>query len=68
MLNRRLDHQTLMVAATDDVIGRGKGCHWAGLRSLRCDRMVRKKVLRVCQAHIHDPYAPRHHFWKHYGE
>jgi hypothetical protein len=27
-----------------------------------------EKVLRVCQAHIADPYAQRYHFWKQYAE
>ncbi|MHB1634721.1 hypothetical protein [Acidiferrobacter thiooxydans] len=69
MLHRHLNHQTLTLAAIDDVIGRGKVYDWADLRSavLR-DRTVREKVFRVCQAHVHDPYAQRYHFWKHYVE
>jgi hypothetical protein len=27
-----------------------------------------EKVLRVCQAHVADPYAQRYHFWMHYAE
>jgi len=27
-----------------------------------------EKVLRVCDAHIADPYAQRYHFWKYYAE
>jgi hypothetical protein len=29
---------------------------------------VRAKVLRVCNAYRSDPYAQRHHFWRHYAE
>jgi hypothetical protein len=25
-------------------------------------------VLRICRAHIADPYAQRYHFWKYYAE
>jgi hypothetical protein len=25
-------------------------------------------VLRVCNAHVNDPYAQRYHFWKQYAE
>lgn len=69
MEHRHLNHQNLTLAAIDDIIGRGKRQDWAALRTaLLADAMVREKVLRVCQAHIHDPYAQRYHFWKHYAE
>lgn len=32
------------------------------------NRSVLEKVLRVCQAHVEDPYAQRYHFWKRYAE
>jgi energy-converting hydrogenase A subunit M len=69
MLHRHLDHQDLTLAAIDDVIGRGKRQDWAELRraALR-DREILMKVLRVCRAHVEDPYAQRYHFWKHYAE
>jgi hypothetical protein len=69
MIHRHLNHQNLTLAAIDDVIGRGKRQDWADLRraALR-DRVVLEKVLRVCQAHVDDPYAQRYHFWKHYAE
>ncbi len=69
MLHRHLNHQNLTLAAIDDVIGRGQRHDWAELRqaALR-DRGVLEKVLRVCQAHVADPYAQRYHFWKHYAE
>ncbi len=69
MLHRHLNHQNLTLVAIDDVIGRGQRQDWAELRraALR-DRGVLEKVLRVCQAHVADPYAQRYHFWKHYAE
>ena len=57
------------LAAIDDIIARGKRQDWAALRTaLLTDPAVQDKVLRVCQAHIADPYAQRYHFWKHYAE
>jgi hypothetical protein len=69
MLHRHVNHQQFTLTAIDDVIDRGKRHDWAELRhaALR-DRSVLEKVLRVCQAHIADPYAQRYHFWKHYAE
>ena len=32
------------------------------------DRSILEKILRVCQAHMADPYAQRYHFWKAYAE
>jgi len=61
--------QQFTLAAIDDVIGRGKRRDWAELRRVALnDRAVMEKVLRVCQAHITDPYAQRYHFWKQYAE
>lgn len=69
MQHRHLNHQTLTLAAIDDVIGRGKRKDWAELRTAVLeDRLILEKVLRVCKAHIADPYAQRYHFWKHYAE
>lgn len=69
MFHRHLNHQNFTLAAIDDVIGRGKREDWAALRraALR-DRPILEKVLRVCQAHVQDPYAQRYHFWKQYAE
>jgi hypothetical protein len=69
MLHRHLNHQQYSLAAIDDVIARGKRQDWADLRkaALR-DASVLQKVLRVCRAHVSDPYAQRYHFWKHYAE
>jgi hypothetical protein len=69
MLHRHLTHQQFTLAAIDDVIARGKRRDWAELRrAVLQDRAVLEKVLRVCQAHIADPYAQRYHFWKYYAE
>jgi hypothetical protein len=69
MLHRHLNHQDLTLAAIDDVIGRGKRQDWVDLRrAVLRDRIILEKVLRVCKAHVHDPYAQRYHFWKHYAE
>jgi hypothetical protein len=67
--HRHLNHQDFTLAAIDDTIARGKRRDWAALRTaLLTEPGVREKVLRVCQAHIADPYAQRYHFWKHYAE
>ena len=69
MLHRHLTHQQFTLAAIDDVIARGKRQDWAALRrAALADRDMLGKVLRVCQAHVADPYAQRYHFWKQYAE
>jgi hypothetical protein len=30
--------------------------------------VIMEKILRVAHAHSNDPYAQRHHFWRHYAE
>ena len=34
----------------------------------RKSELTLEKILRVCQAHVADPYAQRYHFWKAYAE
>jgi len=69
MLHRHLTHQQFTLAAIDDVIARGKRQDWAELRrAALADRALLEKVLRVCQAHVADPYAQRYHFWKQHAE
>jgi hypothetical protein len=69
MEHRHLNHQKYTLASIDDVIGRGKRRDWAALRDAALkDRVVMEKILRVCQAHISDPYAQRYHFWNQYAE
>lgn len=69
MQHRHLTHQQYTLAAIDDVIARGRRSDWVELRKAAlADRAVLEKVLRVCRAHIADPYAQRYHFWKQYAE
>ena len=69
MEHRHLNHQNYTLAAIDDVIARGKRRDWAELRHVALnDRVVMEKILRVCKAHIADPYAQRYHFWNQYAE
>lgn len=69
MLHRHLTHQDFTLAAIDDVIGRGKRQDWAELRRVALrDREILEKVLRVCGAHVQDPYAQRYYFWKSYAK
>ena len=69
MEHRHLTHQEFTLAAIDDTIARGKRRDWAELRRAALnDPAILKKILRVCQAQIADPYAQRYHFWKHYAE
>lgn len=68
MLHRHLTHQNFTLAAIDDVIARGKQQDWIELRwAMLEDRAVLDKVMRVCRAHIADPYAQRYHFWMHHA-
>jgi hypothetical protein len=69
MLHRHLNHQQWTLAAIDDVIARGKQQDWADLRhAALADRVIMEKILRVCLAHVADPYAQRYHFWMHYAQ
>ncbi len=68
MRHRHLTHQDFTLAAIDDVIARGRRDAWEALQvALSRDREIRAKVLRVCAAHVADPYAQRYHFWKNYA-
>jgi len=69
MLHRHLNHQEFTLASIDDIIARGKRKDWAELRAAAlADRAILEKILRVCRAHVADPYAQRYHFWKLYAE
>ncbi len=69
MQHRHLNHQNFTLAAIDDVIGRGQRQDWSALRHAVLDNpLLLEKILRVCRAHIQDPYAQRYHLWKYYVE
>ena len=68
MRHRHLNHSRYSLAAIDDVIDRGRREAWGSLlAAVRASPEVRTRVLRVCAAHIADPYAQRYHFWHHYA-
>jgi hypothetical protein len=67
MWHRHLDHHDWTLAAVDDVIARGRMGDWKQLRDMAANRAdVRERILRVCSAHLSDPYAQRYHFWDFY--
>lgn len=67
MQHRHLNHADYSLAAIDDVIARGGLADWFELRAaLGLDPELSGKVLRICKAHIGDPYAQRFHFWNNY--
>ncbi len=69
MLHRHLNHQQYTLAAIDDIISCGRREDWAELRqALLNNQVLLKKVQAICRVHVHDPYAQRYHFWKHYAE
>ncbi|MBR6470678.1 MAG: hypothetical protein IKS83_02675 [Victivallales bacterium] len=56
-------------AAIDDIISRGKLADWHDLRDAsEADTTLLRKILRVCNAHVSDPYAQRYHLWRLYAE
>jgi hypothetical protein len=67
MLHRHLNHQTLTLAAIDDIIDRGRKRDWLALRgAIVQDPSIRERIKKVCDAHTADPYAQRYHFWSRY--
>jgi hypothetical protein len=67
MRHRHLNHQDYTLAAIDDIISNGQRTAWERLRlALLQEADIREKILRVCNARIHEPSAQRHHFWRHY--
>ena len=69
MEHRHLTHQRLTLAAVDDIICRGNLADWGQLRAaVQQDPEILKKLLRICMAHVDDPYAQRYHFWWHYAQ
>jgi hypothetical protein len=69
MRHRHLNHEQYTLAAIDDVIDRGVRADWEDLqRAALRDPATMARVRRVCEAHVHDPYAQRYHAWKHYAD
>jgi hypothetical protein len=67
MWHRHLVPSDWTLAAVDDVIARGRLDDWKALRDAATSRAeVRERILRVCAAHLADPYAQRYYFWDHY--
>jgi hypothetical protein len=67
MRHRHLNHQDYTLAAIDDIISNGQRATWERLRlALLQEADVGDKILRVCNARIHEPSAQRHHFWRQY--
>jgi hypothetical protein len=69
MPHRHLNHQDYTLAAIDDIISNGQRAAWERLRlALLQQADIREKVLRVCNARVHEPLAQRHHFWRQYAQ
>ena len=67
MLHRHLNHSDWTLAAVDDVIARGRLDDWICLRKVAAEQSeIRARILRICEAHVSDPYAQRYHFRKAY--
>jgi len=67
MNHRHLVHHGFTAAAVDDIIERGGRSDWVELRNaVRADPGLSQTILRVCAARATDPYAQRHHLWRHY--
>ena len=67
MKHRHIEPRGYSLVAIDDIIACGKMRDWVALReALRRDPALGDRILRVCRAHIHDPYAQRYHFWNSY--
>jgi hypothetical protein len=69
MRHRHLDHQDYTLAAIDDIISNGQRAAWERLRlAMLQEAGIREKILRICNARIHEPSSQRHHFWRHYAQ
>jgi hypothetical protein len=66
-MHRHLNHSDWTLASVDDVIARGRLHDWIQLRDAAAGQVeIRAYILRICQAHVSDPYAQRYHFWNAY--
>jgi hypothetical protein len=69
MRHRHLGHQDFTLAAIDDIISNGRRAAWERLRlALLKEPGIREKILKVCDAQVHEPSAQRHHFWRQYAQ
>jgi hypothetical protein len=69
MRHRHLSHQDFTLAAIDDIISNGRRAAWERLRlALLKEPGIREKILKVCDAQVHEPSAQRHHFWRQYAQ
>ena len=67
MFHRHLNHSEWTLAAIDDVIVRGRLEDWKELRDAAANRTdIQKRILRIAEPHLYDPYAQRYHFWNAY--
>jgi hypothetical protein len=67
MLHRHLNHSDWTLAAVDDVIARGRLDDWIQLRDAAAAQVeIRACIIRICKAHVSDPFAQRYHFWNAY--
>jgi hypothetical protein len=68
MRHRHIEGKDFSLPAIDDIIGRGEQDDWVELRkAVLADRSLLEDVVRICRAHISDPYAQRYHFWNYYA-
>jgi hypothetical protein len=69
MQHRHLNHEDFTLAAIDDIISNGTLEDWEDLHmAILKDPTLLKKVKRICNNYILDPYAQCYHFWNNYVE
>jgi hypothetical protein len=69
MRHRHLNHRDFTLAAIDDIISNGRWTAWNRLRiAMLRDPGIRDRILKVCDARVHEPSAQRHRFWRNYAQ
>ncbi len=69
MRHRHLNHGGFTLASIDDIVSNGRWDAWVRLRrALYVQPGIREKILKVCDARVHEPSAQRHRFWKQYAQ
>jgi hypothetical protein len=69
MRHRHLTHRGFTLASIDDIVSNGRWDAWVRLRrALYAQPGIREKILKVCDARVHEPSAQRHRFWKQYAQ